>query len=91
MAVFGAVAAGGIATGSLYMLLLGLGTIPLMTAAVYFNGLLSGSTSQKIQELIPVFVIVMGMLFIIRGMGLDIPYLSPAPGTAMVDASASCH
>ena len=91
MAVFGAVAAGGIATGSLYMLLFGVGTIPLMTTAVYFSGLLSGRIRQKVQRLIPTFVIVIGLLFIIRGMGLNIPYLSPAPATAVVDASASCH
>lgn len=41
--------------------------------------------------MIPVFVAIAGLLFIIRGMGLDIPYLSPAPATAMVDAAAGCH
>lgn len=91
MAVFGAVAAGSIYTGSLYMLLFGLGTIPLMTTAVYFSSLLSGNLRNKIQRLIPFFVIVIGLLFIIRGMGLNIPYLSPAPATAMVDSAASCH
>src|SRR5690606_31026113 len=40
MAVFGAVAAGGLLQGSLYMFLFGLGTIPLMTTAVYSTGLL---------------------------------------------------
>ena len=91
IAVFGAIAAGEILTGSLYMLLFGLGTIPLMTSAVYFSSLLSGKWRHKVQRLIPAFVIVIGLLFIMRGMGLDIPYLSPAPAVAVVDASASCH
>ncbi len=91
MAVFGAIAAGGITEGSLYMLLFGLGTIPLMTTAIYFSSLLGGKLRNKVQRLIPAFVVLMGLLFIIRGMGLDIPYLSPAPATAMVEASASCH
>ena len=91
MAVFGAVASGEIFSGSLYMLLFGLGTIPLMSTAVFFSSLLSGSLRSKIQRLIPAFVVVIGLLFILRGMGLGIPYISPAPATAMVDASASCH
>ncbi|GAB2764516.1 sulfite exporter TauE/SafE family protein [Salinimicrobium soli] len=91
MAVFGALAAGSITTGSLYMLLFGLGTIPLMTAAVYFSRMLNASFRQKVQKLIPVFVVVIGCLFIIRGLGLDIPYLSPAPVSEMATASMSCH
>lgn len=91
MAVFGAVAAGDVYTGSLYMLLFGLGTIPLMTTAVYFSGLLGGAMKNKVQKLIPAFVIIIGLLFIIRGMGLDIPYLSPAETTPEITASSSCH
>jgi hypothetical protein len=73
------------------MVLFGLGTIPLMTTAVYFSGLLGGEMRKKVQKLIPVFVVLMGALFIIRGMGLGIPYVSPAPQTAVVNAAASCH
>jgi len=91
MAVFGAIASGGIVEGSLYMILFGMGTIPLMTTAVYFSGMLNGIMRRKVQKMIPVFVVIVGLLFIVRGMGLDIPYLSPAPATAMVDAAASCH
>jgi uncharacterized protein len=39
MAVFGAVATGDIFSGSIYMLMFGIGTIPLMTTAVYFSNL----------------------------------------------------
>lgn len=91
MAAFGAIASGSIVQGSLYMVLFGVGTIPLMTTAVYFSGMLNGMIKRKMQKMIPVFVVLIGLLFIIRGMGLGIPYLSPAPATAMVDAAASCH
>ena len=91
MAVFGALATGSIFEGSLYMLLFGMGTIPLMTTAVYFSGMLSGNLRNRVQKLIPVFVVLAGLMFIIRGLGLDIPYLSPAPVTEIVSASASCH
>ncbi|WP_324720773.1 sulfite exporter TauE/SafE family protein [Salinimicrobium sp. HB62] len=91
MAVFGAVASGAIISGSLYMLLFGLGTIPLMTTAVYFSSLLGGELRSKVQRLIPAFVVIIGLLFILRGLGLGIPYLSPAPAGTLVEASASCH
>ena len=91
MAVFGAIAAGNVLNGSLYMVLFGLGTIPLMTTAVYFSSLLGGAMRKKVQKLIPVFVILIGLLFIIRGLGLDIPYLSPVSINGEVTASASCH
>lgn len=91
MAVLGAVASGSTVSGSLYMLLFGLGTIPLMTTAVFFSSLLSGGIRYKIQRLIPTFVFLIGLLFILRGLGLGIPYLSPAPAITLVEASASCH
>src|SRR6056297_3236194 len=77
MALFGAIAMGEVAQGSLYMILFGLGTVPLMTTAVYFSAFLKGNVKKRIQRLIPVFVVLMGTLFILRGLGLGIPYVSP--------------
>ncbi len=91
MAVFGAIASGSILNGSLYMFLFGLGTIPLMTSAVYFSNLLGSETRYRIRKLIPVFVVLVGMLFILRGLGLGIPYVSPAPVVELVTTNASCH
>ena len=91
MAVFAAIATGSIAKGSLYMAVFGLGTIPLMTTAIYFSTFLKGTARQRIQNLIPVFVIIIGILFIIRGLGLGIPYLSPAPIYDTVSSEIECH
>jgi len=91
MALFGAIAMGSAAEGSLYMILFGLGTIPLMTTAIYFSGLLKGGIRRKVQRLIPVFVVIVGLLFVLRGLGLGIPYISPAPVTEMVSAEMSCQ
>ncbi|PIB38744.1 sulfite exporter TauE/SafE family protein [Maribacter sp. 4G9] len=91
MALFGAIAMGDVAQGSLYMMLFGLGTVPLMTTAVYFSALLKGNAKKRIQKLIPVFVVLMGALFILRGLGLGIPYVSPKPVTQMVSAEIECH
>ncbi|GAA3581198.1 sulfite exporter TauE/SafE family protein [Snuella lapsa] len=91
MALFGAIAEGNILQGSIYMATFGLGTIPLMTTVLYFSHLLKGPTRQKIQKAVPAFVILIGMLFILRGLGLGIPYLSPAPVLDMVNNSMECH
>lgn len=91
MAVFGAIAGGNAAEGSLYMVFFGLGTIPLMTTAIYFSNFLKGAMRQKIQKAIPVFVVLIGVLFILRGLGLGIPYLSPAPVSDMVTGAMNCN
>lgn len=91
MAVFGAVATGSLLNGSVYMLLFGLGTIPLMTTAIYLGKFLNATVKQRIQKAIPVFVVIIGALFILRGLGLGIPYLSPAPIIEIASGSLECH
>ncbi|MEH6748048.1 MAG: sulfite exporter TauE/SafE family protein [Maribacter arcticus] len=91
MALFGAIAMGNALQGSLYMMLFGLGTVPLMTTAIYFSGLLKGGIRQKAQRVMPVFVVVIGLLFILRGLGLGIPYVSPAPVTQLASSAIECH
>ncbi len=90
MALFGAIASGNALEGSFYMATFGFGTIPLMTTAIYFSHFLKGNARQKIQKAIPVFVVCIGLLFILRGMGLDIPYLSPAPVFDMISNTIDC-
>ncbi|MFS4456017.1 sulfite exporter TauE/SafE family protein [Maribacter sp. 2304DJ31-5] len=91
MALFGAIAMGNPWEGSLFMALFGLGTVPLMTLTIYFSGLLKNVTKQKMQRLIPVFVVLMGTLFILRGLGLGIPYVSPKPATETISPQMECH
>jgi len=91
MAVFGAVATGSLLQGSFYMVLFGLGTIPLMTLAIYLGKFLNQTIKQRIQKAIPVFVVIIGALFILRGLGLGIPYISPAPIVEMASSAMDCH
>jgi hypothetical protein len=90
MALFGAIAMANPLEGGLYMMLFGTGTIPLMTTAIYFSGFLKGTAKQKIQRLIPVFVVFTGLLFIIRGLGLGIPYVSPKPIAEVAATAIDC-
>ncbi|MCL8007709.1 sulfite exporter TauE/SafE family protein [Gelidibacter japonicus] len=91
MAVFASLAMDGALKGSLYMALFGMGTIPLMTSAIYLGKFLNSKVKQRIQKAVPVFVVIIGILFILRGMGLGIPYISPAPVVEMVQGSIDCN
>lgn len=91
LAVFTAIVSGSVWKGSLYMALFGLGTIPIMTFAIYLGNLLTVTVKRNIRKAIPVFVILFGCLFILRGMGLGIPYLSPKPMVAQVTSNENCH
>ncbi|MBV1923190.1 MAG: sulfite exporter TauE/SafE family protein [Flavobacteriaceae bacterium] len=91
MALFGSLASGDALQGSLYMLLFGVGTIPLMTTAIYFGNFLSGKVRQHIRKAIPVVVVCIGLLFILRGLGLGIPYVSPLPVSEEVSSSYECY
>jgi sulfite exporter TauE/SafE len=90
-ALFGAIAMQDVTLGVSYMLLYGLGTIPMMSAVVYISNLLSTPFRSKIQKLIPVVTIIIGTLFILRGLGLDIAYISPSNLNLFVQANANCH
>ncbi len=91
MAIFASIATGNALNGSLYMMLFGLGTIPLMTAFVYLGNFTTGLVRKRIQQIIPVAVVLIAVLFILRGMGLGIPYVSPIHVHDFVDGGQMCH
>ncbi|MBD0825134.1 sulfite exporter TauE/SafE family protein [Aestuariibaculum marinum] len=91
MAVFAAITMSSALQSSLYMMLFGLGTIPLMTSAIYLGKFLNSNIKQRIQKAVPVFVVIIGLLFILRGLGLGIPYLSPSPVMELATSSIDCH
>ncbi len=93
MAIFGALATSNAFSGSLYMFLFGLGTIPLMTAVAYLGRFAKGNFRKNIQKAIPILVIFIGTLFILRGLGLGIPYVSPLKPILSSAASGvtGCH
>ena len=91
MAVFASLATEQALMGSAYMVLFGLGTIPLMTSAIYLGKFLNTKVKQNIQKAIPVFVVLIGVLFVLRGLGLGIPYISPSPMVDMVSGAMDCH
>ncbi len=77
MAIAGAIGTGEVVLGSLYMILFGLGTIPMLLSISLAGNVMSIAVRNKINKLIPVLVVVVGIFFILRGLSLGIPYLSP--------------
>jgi sulfite exporter TauE/SafE len=77
VALAGAVTTGGLLEGALYMAVFGLGTFPVMLAVSLVGGLLSAGLRSRLRRLIPVGAVVLAMLFVLRGMSLGIPYVSP--------------
>lgn len=76
-AIGGSIATGKTIDGALYMFAFGLGTLPMMFTAVLLSNFITIGFRNKIKKLIPVFVIILGCLFILRGLNLNIPFLSP--------------
>ena len=77
MALTASLAAGGIWQSASFMVFFGLGTFPFMFAAVLFGNILNATVRNKILKIVPVFMLILGALFILRGMELGIPYVSP--------------
>ncbi|MFM8360802.1 MAG: sulfite exporter TauE/SafE family protein [Verrucomicrobiota bacterium] len=82
----GAVAAGGWWDAVAYMGVFGLGTVPMMLAIGLSGRALSPGWRGRLQRLAPWSVGVVGVLLVLRGLALGIPYLSPD-----LAAGACCH
>ena len=77
LGIVGAVGTGEILKGSLYMAIFGIGTLPTMLSVALISNLISLNLRRKIQKVIPFMLFVFAIIFILRGLNLDIPYISP--------------
>ena len=91
VALFGAIAMQSPTLGILYMVLFGLGTVPMMSSIVYLNSFLTISIRNKIQKAIPYVAVFLGIVFVLRGLGLGIPYISPSNMSLFVQQQPNCH
>ncbi len=76
-ALAGAITTGDSLTGATFMALFGLGTTPIMLGTALVGKFISGNLRVKMNKLIPIFAIILALLFILRGLSLDIDYISP--------------
>lgn len=91
VALFGAIAMQSESLGVLYMVLFGLGTVPMMSSVIYINSFLTIPVRNRIQKVIPYVAVLIGILFILRGLGLGIPYVSPSNMSLFVQETPNCH
>jgi len=91
LGVAGATAMGSPLEGGLYMLLFGLGTWPVMLAATFFGNWIGIGVRNRIKSAMPVLVLLMGIFFILRGLSLDIPFISPAISSGSSAGVEVCH
>jgi hypothetical protein len=84
LALVGAINTASPLAAAQYMFWFGAGTFPLMLLATISSGFVGPVLRRRINKTIPYFMVCLGCWFLLRGMQLNIPYLSPAkfvPGT----------
>ena len=59
------------------MLFFGLGTLPGLLILSYFAQKINGKVRSKINKYLPYILTIVGLMIVLRGMNLGIPYLSP--------------
>lgn len=90
-ALTGSMAMGSIHGGAIFMTFFGLGTIPLMFASVIAGNVITLKTRQKILKFLPYLMVLLGILFILRGLELNIPYVSPSKGSLEINGEDHAH
>ena len=78
LAIAGATATGNIPQAVLFMAAFGLGTLPVMWSIAFWGQVIGMGLRMKIRKAYPYMMVVMACLLMLRGMGLGIPYISPA-------------
>lgn len=77
IALLGALATQSVTGGALFMALYGLGTVPLMFTVSILGQLLNSTWRNRIRKATPVALFLVGILILLRGLNLGIPYVSP--------------
>jgi len=77
VAIAGAINTNDLVSGIYYMLIFGIGTIPVMFIIPLIGNLIGTGLRRRLRGIVSVFIVILGILFILRGLSLGIPYISP--------------
>ncbi len=91
VAIGGAVSTDSVLSGTLFMALFGLGTLPIMLAASVLGKHISSSLRSKINRIMPVLAVILAIIFILRGLNLGIPFISPKLSSMQMNSEVICH
>jgi uncharacterized protein len=90
LAIAAAVSSGQLAGSMLFMAFFGLGTLPVMWAIAFWGNFIGMGVRKKIRKAYPAMMLLVASLLIVRGMGLGIPYVSPAAVHSDKEAVIEC-
>jgi sulfite exporter TauE/SafE len=90
MATLGALGTSGLLESTLFMVLFGLGTVPLMFMIGYAGHSSRWRRRVPVKKLVPAFIMLTACILILRGLNLGIPFISPhfSEGVA---STVACH
>ena len=92
MAVAAALVAGSVGNAMLFMIFFGIGTIPAMVALVAIAQNMPLHIRVSFQKFVPIVSMIIGALLILRGLNLDIPFISPYLSQNLTGATVvECH
>jgi len=77
VAIAGAINTNSFYDGIFFMIFFGLGTLPVMLAIPLLGNMIGQKVRRKFSGILNVFIVILGVLFILRGLSLGIPYISP--------------
>ena len=77
IALAGALGTGSVLFGTLFMILFGLGTMPMLLGISLLGNMASAKLRNKVNKFIPAVVVFVGIMFILSGLNLGIPFFSP--------------
>jgi sulfite exporter TauE/SafE len=87
MALAMALASGSLNEAAAFMLLFGFGTFPVMIALPYAGTYVTSNVRLHFRRAVPVLTASLGLLLILRGLDLGIPFISPQ----LSNPHAACH
>lgn len=78
VALLNAILTGEIIGSSLAMVAFGVGTLPSMIAVIFMANKITASMRLKLNRAVPYMLTIVGLLIVLRGLNLGIPFVSPA-------------
>ena len=91
VALAGALTTDGPLNSALYMTLFGLGTMPLMMLTSVAGQKINHTWRQWFKKMTVAFLALLALYFVLRGLNLGIPFISPMIDANSVNGVVKCH
>lgn len=91
LAVAGAIQTGDALNGAWFMFLFGLGTIPALFTLAFIAKSAGMKIRKYLNKVLPVIIVLVGIVFVLRGLGLGIKYISPPDQSLQIQEKGAMH